>query len=252
MRRSFALLIAIILTHSSVQAQQVQKPENRVVIGTFPQEVSESFYAREHLTKIGAMSAEEAADNPKALPTRDITHIAAADGGKIYAKSDKGLLVFDGQKWSLDSSTDPGEIPGLQPADLKDIPDSDSFGTVYATAESEGGEVAIGAEKGLFVIESQGEPAVRIFPRDGSRSWAPTEVRGVGYDSKDRLWFASPQGVGVKEAGEWSLYTGEDGLPYNDFTCLAIGPDDAVWFGTKIGAIRFDGKTWNYRQGKRW
>ena len=25
-----------------------------------------------------------------------------------------------------------------------------------------------------------------------------------------------------------------------------------VWFGTTRGAIRFDGKTWEYRQGRHW
>ena len=76
-------------------------------------------------------------------------------------------------------------------------------------------------------------------------------MRGVAFDSKDRLWFASAQGVGC-EADEWHLYTGADGLPYNDFTTLAAGENGTVWFGTRMGAIRYDGKDWEYRQGRRW
>ena len=38
------------------------------------------------------------------------------------------------------------------------------------------------------------------------------------------------------------MLTGADGLPYNDFTCMAAGRDGSIWFGTTRGAIRFDGK----------
>ena len=72
------------------------------------------------------------------------------------------------------------------------------------------------------------------------------------YDARGRLWFASPQGVGCLDGDQWSLYTGYEGLPYNDFTTAAAGEEGVVWFGTRIGAIRFDGKRWSYRQGLRW
>jgi ligand-binding sensor domain-containing protein len=61
--------------------------------------------------------------------------------------------------------------------------------------------------------------------------WAPINVRGVAYDSRGRLWFASPQGVGCFDNG-WTLYTGAEGLPYNDFTTMAAGEAGVVWFGT--------------------
>jgi hypothetical protein len=89
-------------------------------------------------------------------------------------------------------------------------------------------------------------------PRSGNRSWALRDVRGVVYDSMGRLWFASPQGVGCLENGEWKLFTPAEGLPCNDFTCMAAGEQGVVWFGTKKGAIRFDGRAWEYRQGLRW
>ena len=92
----------------------------------------------------------------------------------------------------------------------------------------------------------------KIEPSSGHRSWALADCRSVAIDSKNRLWFASPQGVGVLEGKEWTLYEGKDGLPYNDFTKMAAGMNGDVWFGTKKGAIHFDGKTWEYRQGKRW
>ena len=90
-----------------------------------------------------------------------------------------------------------------------------------------------------------------LYPRDEKYSWAPFDVRGTTFDRDGRLWFASPQGAGVK-GSEWKLFTSQEGLPYNDFTAAAAGEKGVVWFGTRKGAIRFDGKTWEYRQGKRW
>ncbi|QDT48063.1 Two component regulator propeller [Symmachiella dynata] len=113
------------------------------------------------------------------------------------------------------------------------------------------GRIALAAQAGLF-LGGEDSPWVQLFPRAGNRSWAPHDVRGVAFDRQDRLWFASPQGVGVLDGEAWTLYTGEDGLPYNDFTTAAAGEEGVVWFGTKIGAIRFDGEHWSYRQGLRW
>ena len=119
------------------------------------------------------------------------------------------------------------------------------------TATARDGRVAAAAAGGLF-LKRNGAPWQRLFPKAGNRSWAPDDVRAVAFDSRGRLWFASPQGAGCLDGNQWTLYTGADGLPYDDFTSLAAGEDGVVWFGTHIGAIRFDGKTWEYRQGRRW
>ena len=91
----------------------------------------------------------------------------------------------------------------------------------------------------------------RVYPADHLQSWAPLNVHGAVFDKDGHFWFAAAQGVGAFD-GTWSLYTGHEGLPYNDFTIAAAGGDGAVWFGTHKGAIRYDGKTWEYRQGLRW
>jgi hypothetical protein len=103
----------------------------------------------------------------------------------------------------------------------------------------------------LFERKGGGE-WVRLFPRQGPRSWAPADVRAVAYDSTGRLHFASPQGVGVREGAEWKLFGVEDGLPYDDFTSLAVAPDGSVWYGTRVGLVHRIGAAWEYRQGRRW
>jgi hypothetical protein len=117
---------------------------------------------------------------------------------------------------------------------------------VRQSATARDGRTAVAAKDGLYL------GGQRVFPKAGNRSWAPDDVRGVAFDSRDRLWFASPQGVGRLEGNQWTLWTGADGLPYDDFTTVAAGENGVVWFGSHIGAIRFDGRTWEYRQGPRY
>ena len=123
-------------------------------------------------------------------------------------------------------------------------------GEIRQVAVAPDGRVAVAAEAGLFLRDSRGRWS-RLFPRQGSRSWAAEDARGVAFDARGRLWFACPQGAGRLDT-EWTLYTGEDGLPYDDFTTVAAGEPGVVWFGTRRGAIRFDGTHWEYRQGRRW
>lgn len=112
------------------------------------------------------------------------------------------------------------------------------------------GMVAVAARGGLF-LGRKGGPWVAQYPWQGARSWAPKDVRAVAFDARRRLWFASPQGAGVLDGSSWRLFDGADGLPYDDFTALAVAGDH-VWFGTKLGAIRYEGDQWRYRQGRRW
>ncbi|MBI3851354.1 MAG: hypothetical protein HY298_13920 [Verrucomicrobia bacterium] len=154
-------------------------------------------------------------------------------GGGTYLATDRGLFEKKGDKF--------------EPV----TPLNETLGTnreVFAVAD--GPDFFVGAASGLFQREAK--KWTRLFPSDKKgRSWAPINVRGVAYDSLGRLWFASPQGVGRFDK-EWTLFTGAEGLPYNDFRTMAVGPDGVVWFGTRMGAIRFDGKNWEYRQGRRW
>lgn len=134
------------------------------------------------------------------------------------------------------------EVPGLSAAgvDVANVRDADRHGR----------RLALAAEEGL--LEEVGESWTMLYPQDGIRRWAPVDVRGVVYDDEGRLWFAAPQGVGVRNVdGDWTLYTGAEGLPFNDFTSVDAGAS-GVWFGTTNGLIQFDGKQWHFRQGRRW
>ena len=128
-------------------------------------------------------------------------------------------------------------------------------GAVYARTSKGAARYSLGKWQKVAEmpkVEEMDPPESAKYPSDGSRSWALHDVRGATYDTKGRFWFASPQGVGCRDSGKWRLYTPAEGLPYDDFTCVAAGEAGSVWFGTSKGAIRFDGKDWEYRQGLRW
>lgn len=85
-----------------------------------------------------------------------------------------------------------------------------------------------------------------------SRVWTDGDVRGVAIDGNGRWWVATPAGVIRRERDRWTFFTGREGLPFADFTCIVAGSDGEVWFGTRRGAVRFDGQEWAYREGQRW
>jgi hypothetical protein len=180
--------------------------------------------------KVGTFAAEVRTVHTvkTGLPSDDVQDVRVGTDGTVTAVTAKGAVSFVGGKWEA------AKAPAKS-----------------AIAKSADGRQAEGRTDGLFVKEGK-KGWQRVFPSDGKRSWAVVDVKGVVFDTKGRLWFASPQGVGVEDKGKWTLYTGAEGLPYDDFTCVAAGEEGVVWFGTKIGAIRFDGKTWEYRQGSRW
>ncbi len=163
-----------------------------------------------------------------------VRNLAVSD--TVLAGTDQGLWELRGAGFRRVAALDPLLGAGNE---------------IRQVAVSGDGRVAIAARAGLFLRDAAGAWRA-LHPRDGSRSWAPVDVRGVAFDDKGRLWFASPQGAGCLEGERWSLFTGEEGLPYDHFTTLTAGEPGVVWFGTRRGAIRFDGHTWEYRQGMRW
>ena len=89
-------------------------------------------------------------------------------------------------------------------------------------------------------------------PDEMGRVWTAESVAASAADSKGRLWIAAKAGVAVRDGEKWKFYEGKDGLPWNEFTCATKGRNEEMWFGTKRGAIWWDGKEFHYRQGFRW
>jgi hypothetical protein len=113
------------------------------------------------------------------------------------------------------------------------------------------GVLYVASVEGLFDREGENWQRLEILD-EGGREWGARDVLGVGFDSQERLWFATKAGVGCRAKSGWKFYEGKDGLPWNDFTGIASGPAGEMWFATHLGAIRFDGADWQYRQGPGW
>ncbi len=221
---------AIVSAMFCIDLVSAEQPKVPVDVGVFPQEMR-TFHTE--------------ADG---LPSDDVRAVVLAKDGQVVTRTAKGDVVLEGGKWN-----DSGEFANLFAA-KKNVPTVmralvAKAGAVLAVARGPEGQAAVGTKQGLFLSDKAGTR--QVFPRHGHKSWAPTNVT-VSYDGLGRLWFASYQGAGCYEKSEWTLYTGADGLPYDDMTAVAGGADGTVWFGTAIGAIRFDGLAWSYRQGKRW
>ena len=188
------------------------------------------------------------------LASSDVFAVACSDDGAVYAQTASGIARFEDSAWRpLGSGSEVSAAEHLfTPAEFWDDTLSDHIPSreqIRAVARQQG-EIAVAAENGLFL--GDGKQWRLALPQEGHVRWAPVDVRAVAYDVQGRLWFAAPQGVGVRSVdGDWQLFTGADGLPYNDFTCLAAGPK-GMWLGTTNGAIRFHDGQWNFRQGGRW
>lgn len=180
------------------------------------------------------------------LPSHDVTAIAITHEGVIQARTSHGSANFDGTRW----------VPASVPLPAREWPSYPTLAPHIGSREdvrwvaTQGNEVAVAAKNGLYI--GDGETWTLALPRAGAVRWAPLDVRAVAYDTDGRLWFACPQGVGYRVGDdEWRLFTGAEGLPFNDFTCMATGPS-GVWFGTTNGAIRYTGSGFEFRQGRRW
>ena len=67
-----------------------------------------------------------------------------------------------------------------------------------------------------------------------------------------RLLITTNKGIAVLRGAAMTTLKGEDGLPYEDTTCLAQGFDGDVWIGTTKGAIRMLEDDWHYFGAYHW
>ncbi len=66
------------------------------------------------------------------------------------------------------------------------------------------------------------------------------------------LYITTDRGLAVVRGMALTVLRGEQGLPYEDTTCLAKGFDGDVWIGTTRGAIRKTGNEFHYFAADRW
>ncbi|MFH1740872.1 MAG: hypothetical protein ABIH23_17835 [bacterium] len=67
-----------------------------------------------------------------------------------------------------------------------------------------------------------------------------------------RLFITTDRGLAVLRGAALTTLKGEDGLPYEDTTCLAGGFEGDLWIGTTTGAIRMLENDWHYFGPHHW
>ena len=67
-----------------------------------------------------------------------------------------------------------------------------------------------------------------------------------------RVFVTTDKGLGVLRGAALTSLKGEDGLPYENTTCLASGFDDDLWIGTTRGAIRMLDDEWQFFGAENW
>lgn len=181
------------------------------------------------------------------LPSNDVLSVYLDNTGNVWAETTEGWAVLEEQSWSASEAPSSDSLLGY-------VTEEEYAGLeneVRQAAISAEGHVVVATVDGLFTESEAG--FVPLVVNDGQgRDWGVSDVRGVTYDSDGQLWFGVTAGAACLTEKGWQFYTGQEGLPYSDFTVLAAGPDEVVWFGTHLGAVRFDGNAWAYRQGQRW
>ena len=176
------------------------------------------------------------------LPSPDVLNVFEVDGA-IIVQTDRGFARWSANQWQSCE-----EIASPQPTSLP----RDDVQPTQVSASGDGRRWVAASRQGLHEHSTSDWTKLRVSDGQG-RLWADHDVRGAAYDMKGQLWFATLAGVGVRRPdGSWRMFEGRHGLPYNDFTCVSAAPDGSVWFGTRRGAIRYDGLNWSYRQGLRW
>ncbi|MCA9426769.1 MAG: hypothetical protein KC994_16935, partial [Candidatus Omnitrophica bacterium] len=110
--------------------------------------------------------------------------------------------------------------------------------------------IYLGTDDHLLRATTKGGSLEELIISDDKYSWSPTQVTALASDGS-HLWMGCKEGAAVFDGTQWKIFTGEEGLPYDHFTC-AEARDGKVWFGTEWGAVYFNGDEWSYRAGDRW
>ncbi len=113
--------------------------------------------------------------------------------------------------------------------------------------------IAVGTKEGIYLFNSSNGQWKWLLPEDEKRRWAPRDVKAITFDTDGNLWFGSKEGAGKYNGEKWTLYTGKEGLPWNEFLSAYSGEKgNVVWFATNRGAIRHEDGKFAYRFSHRW
>lgn len=150
--------------------------------------------------------------------------VLVGQDGVVWISTSNGLVRFDHGNWKVFTESD-----GLKSSDLSAI--AEGQGAIW---------LAYRDALGIGRVQFQGDriQATRITMEDGLSS---DLIYALAFDSSNRLWATTDNGVNVLEHGRWRHYGMEDGLIWDDGDDFALSTDHegSVWVGTSGGLSRF-------------
>lgn len=221
------------------------------------------------LTAAGLAEYDGTSWTPLPAPPIEARYLAVAKDALYIASSQSAALFKNGQWGSFPSLKDRvftalfastgsaglllGTDKGLMTfvnGDLAPVPGPEQ--PILAIAHGPDGELALGTAEGLYTRRRGETQWALALPSDEFRRWAPREVNAAAFDHAGNLWFGAREGAGMREGNLWRLFTGEDGLPGDDFVMTVPGDAESMWFATRHGAIRYEAGRFAYRFSRRW
>ena len=183
-------------------------------------------------------------------------------GSALFAASDKGLWRYDGNDWKR-----------VATSNIVDV--CEHSGSVYAATAT--GVYKLEADSLTPILEEVRDPILGIASHSGViyirnanqiglvqkgmveyddvADWGGLQTGATVRDLHslgNRLLVATDRGIGVLRGMSWYAITGEDGLCYEDTTCLVPGFATDLWIGTTNGAIRSHGDSYDFYGHARW
>jgi hypothetical protein len=121
----------------------------------------------------------------------------------------------------------------------------------------QGGMTWAGSRDGLYARRGDQDASFQRHASYGVNGPLSNIITGLAVDGKDVLWVCTPAGLSARQPnGEWKLFRGKQGLPWEDLTTIAIDPQDRIWLGSTRGLIQYrpyaEGRQWYYRAGERY
>ncbi|HYN89234.1 MAG TPA: two-component regulator propeller domain-containing protein, partial [Ardenticatenaceae bacterium] len=157
------------------------------------------------------------------LPSDVIRVVEVAGNGDVWFGTDGGAAVRSGQDGSITTySEGNSELP------------SNSIRDIMVAVN---GDVWIATHRGIAVLRAGGSWLILNQQSAGLRT---DDIRGLAQDSRQDVWVATWDGAARIAPGGGGLVSfGRDnsGLPDNNLTRVAIGPDDTPWLGSANSGV---------------
>ncbi len=195
-------------------------------------------------------------------PTSSVTRLKALDGS-LWAVAEDGIWQYDDEDWTkiasgsfVDICEHNGEVVVASNKTLsilngKDLESIDGNRSPFPILGVES------YSENLYVRHTDGVGVLHDgrFDYENVQDWGhlPRDSKTKDMLSLgDRMLVPTNKGLSILRGMTWTTLTGEEGLCYEDTTCVAKGFNHDYWVGTKRGAIRAVDDEFHYFGYERW